>query len=83
MPVRPPAQVEIDTWPRIPPYLEIEASSTEEVIRIASLLGYTETDLTGENTMHVYARHGIDLNAVNELTFASDASISCTTAPRN
>jgi adenylate cyclase, class 2 len=63
------AQVEIDTWPRIPPYLEIEAGSKEEVVRVAALLGYTEADLTGENTIKIYARYGIDLNTIPELRF--------------
>lgn len=63
------AQLEIDTWPRIPPYLEIEAATKDEVVRIAGLLGYTEADLTGENTIKIYARHGIDLNTVRELRF--------------
>ncbi|MGB3438204.1 MAG: CYTH domain-containing protein [Actinophytocola sp.] len=63
------AQVEIDTWPQIPPYLEIEAGSKDEVVRIAALLGYTENDLTGENTIKIYARYGIDLNTIRELRF--------------
>ncbi|MGW4714354.1 hypothetical protein [Nocardia sp. NPDC004260] len=63
------AQLEVDAWPRIPPYLEIEAATKDEVIRIAELLGYTEADLTGENTIKLYARHGIDLNTVRELRF--------------
>lgn len=63
------AQVEIDAWPHIPPYVEIEASSKAEVVRVASLLGYTEADLTGENTIKIYARHGIDLNTITELKF--------------
>lgn len=63
------AQVEIDTWPRIPPYLEIEAGSKDEVIRIARLLGYGEDELTGENTIKVYSRYGIDLNKIPELRF--------------
>jgi adenylate cyclase class 2 len=62
-------QLEVDTWPRIPPYLEIEAATEDEVIRIAELLGYTEADLTGENTIKIYARHGIDLDTVRELRF--------------
>jgi adenylate cyclase class 2 len=55
------AQLEIDEWPLIPPYLEIEAGSRAHVIEVAGLLGYAEADLTGENTVKVYARHGIDL----------------------
>lgn len=63
------AQVEIDTWPQIPPYLEIEAGSKDEVIRVAGLLGHPEADLTGENTIKIYARYGIDLNTIPELRF--------------
>lgn len=63
------AQVEIDTWPQIPPYLEIEAGSKDEVVRVAGLLGYPEADLTGENTIKIYARYGIDLNSVPSLRF--------------
>jgi adenylate cyclase class 2 len=63
------AQVEIDTWPQIPSYVEIEAGSKDEVIRVAALLGYTEADLTGENTIKIYARYGIDLDTIPELRF--------------
>ena len=63
------AEVEIDSWPRIPPYMEIEAPSREDVVRVAELLGYTEEELTGENTTKVYARYGIDLAAISELKF--------------
>lgn len=63
------AQLEIDSWPRIPPYLEIEASGRAEVIRVAALLGYTEDRLTGENTTKVYTRYGIDLSAITDLRF--------------
>jgi adenylate cyclase class 2 len=54
-------RLEIDEWPMIPPYLEIEADSPKEVLRIAGLLGYGEDELTSENTTDVYARYGIDL----------------------
>lgn len=63
------AEVEVDTWPQIPTYLEIEANSAEEVIRVSGLLGYSESDLTGENTIKVYARYGIDLASIPHLRF--------------
>lgn len=63
------AYLEIDKWPLIPPYLEIEAASQDEVIRIAALLGFTESALTGENTVKVYQRYGIDLLAHDHLSF--------------
>lgn len=43
--------------------------SSAEVIRVAGLLGFTETDLTGENTIKISARYCIDLNAIRELRF--------------
>lgn len=64
------AQLEIDEWPLIPPYLEIEAQSRAEVLRIAGLLGYSEDELTGENTVKVYARHGIDLLTLSRVSFS-------------
>lgn len=63
------AQVEIDTWPQIPPLMEIEAGSKDEVVRVAAMLGFTEEQLTGENTIKVYARYGIDLTAISDLRF--------------
>jgi adenylate cyclase, class 2 len=62
-------EVEIDSWPRIPPYLEIEGKSREDVIRVAAMLGYGEDELTGENTTKVYARYGIELAGIAELKF--------------
>lgn len=62
-------EVEIDSWPRIPPYLEIEGKSPGDVIRVAAVLGYGEDELTGENTTKVYARYGIELAGIAELRF--------------
>jgi adenylate cyclase class 2 len=64
------AQLEIDHWPMIPPYLEIEADSKEQVIETAQLLGYQEEQLTGENTVKIYARYGIDLDNISDLRFS-------------
>lgn len=64
------AELEIDEWPLIPPYLEIEAASAEAVRRVASLLGYDEALLTSENTTKVYRRYGIDLAEHRELRLA-------------
>lgn len=62
-------QVELDEWPGIPPYLEIEGTSKDAVAAAAALLGYSEDQLTGENTIKVYARYGISLPGIRELKF--------------
>ncbi|MEU3904086.1 CYTH domain-containing protein [Streptomyces goshikiensis] len=62
-------RLELDHWPLIPPYLEIEADTEAEVWAMAGRLGLGPTDLTGENTTAVYARYGIDLDEVTDLRF--------------
>ncbi|MEV4264105.1 CYTH domain-containing protein [Kribbella sp. NPDC049584] len=63
------AELEIDWWPLIPPYLEIEGRSREHVVDVGKTLGISEDRLTGENTTKVYARYGIDLTAIPDLRF--------------
>lgn len=60
-------ELEIDEWPLIPPYLEIEGPTAADVRRAAAALGYGEGQLTGENTTKVYRRYGIDLAELREL----------------
>jgi adenylate cyclase, class 2 len=62
-------QLEIDTWPRIPAYLEIEAATAEAVTATARQLGIDPVDLTSENTTKIYARYGIDLIGIQDLRF--------------
>ncbi|MDQ0417111.1 adenylate cyclase class 2 [Croceifilum oryzae] len=62
-------RLEIDEWPMIPPYLEIESDSKEQVVEVAHLLGYVESQLTGENTIKIYKQYGIDLNSISDLRF--------------
>ncbi|MDT0319629.1 class IV adenylate cyclase [Streptomyces millisiae] len=62
-------RLEIDSWPLIPPYLEIEGDGAEDVYQAVKLLGFGPGVLTSENTTDVYRRYGIDLEAVTELRF--------------
>jgi adenylate cyclase class 2 len=61
------SRLEIDHWPMIPPYLEIEADSQERVLETARQLGFTEKQLTGENTVKIYARYGINVDEIKQL----------------
>lgn len=63
------AEIEIDAWPLIPPYAEIEGRDRDHVVAAAAALGFQESDLTGENTTKVYARYGIDLASITDLRF--------------
>ncbi|MFD1321980.1 hypothetical protein [Micromonospora sonneratiae] len=68
------ARLEVDEWPLIPPYLEIEADSRDAVLGVAAVLGFNEAELTAENTLKIYSRYGIDLLAHRELRFGGLSS---------
>ncbi|WP_283137790.1 class IV adenylate cyclase [Rhizohabitans arisaemae] len=62
-------RLEVDEWPSIPPYLEVEADSEDEVWAAAARLGIARESLTSINTTEVYAQYGIDLHAIDSLRF--------------
>ncbi|MFD5188154.1 class IV adenylate cyclase [Streptomyces sp. NPDC058357] len=64
-----PARLEVDEWPRIPPYLEIEADDEAQVWEAAAALGFARDRLTSLNTTKVYGLYGIDLEGITDLRF--------------
>ncbi|MBU0471000.1 MAG: CYTH domain-containing protein [Nanoarchaeota archaeon] len=62
-------EVEIDTWPKIPAYLEVEGKSKEDVERIVKLLGFEMSQTTSLDGEGVYQHYGLDLNEFKELRF--------------
>ncbi|MFF4945521.1 adenylate cyclase [Streptomyces rubiginosohelvolus] len=62
-------RLEIDSWPLIPPYLEIEGDCVEDVHGVAARLSIAVPELTSENTTKVFARYGIDLERISDLRF--------------
>lgn len=62
--------VEIDQWPMIPTYLEIEWPNAESVKKVLKILWLEKNITTSENTTKVYQRYGInDLEKIKELKF--------------
>ncbi|MFH9584042.1 CYTH domain-containing protein [Streptomyces luteogriseus] len=62
-------RLEVDEWPRIPPYLEIEADDEAQVWAAAAALGIDRDQLTSINTTKVYGLYGIDLDSIADLRF--------------
>ena len=62
-------EIEIDSWPLIPSYLEIEWNSVEEVEKIVRKIWFSMTYTTSINTNKVYKKHGIDLDKIKILQF--------------
>ncbi len=60
-------EIDIDSWPLIPTYLEIEGSSEEEVYQVLELLGYKREDCTTRDVDGIYRDYGYDLNEIYNL----------------
>lgn len=62
--------IEIDSWPLIPPYIEIEAKSEDEVKEVASLLGFNYNQAVFGSADEVFKDvYGIDILSMDRLTF--------------
>lgn len=62
-------KIEIDEWPLIKPYIEIEGKTTEEIYDALYKLGYKKENAKIMNAEDVYLMYGIDLNLYSELKF--------------
>lgn len=62
-------EIEIDFWPKIPPYLEIEAKSKKEIETIVKLLGFKMSQTTSIGVSKVYAKYGLDIDSFKILKF--------------
>ena len=61
--------IDIDFWPKIPPHLEIEGNSKEEVENVVKILGFTMEDTTSIGIEKVYQKYGINIHEFKELHF--------------
>ncbi len=62
-------EIEIDFWPKIPPYVEIEADSAEKVKKVVKLLGFRMPDTTYISIPEVYQKYGLDIHKFKQLKF--------------
>ena len=63
-------EVDIDSWPLIPTYVEIENDSEEVIFDTVRKLGLEQHEIVSCNTANVYNKYGIDLYKFRELRFA-------------
>ncbi len=64
------AEIDIDSWPMIPTYMEIEAESEEKVKEVEGKLGVDLSKVTALNCDNIYSDiYGIDLKGVKDLRF--------------
>ncbi len=62
-------EIDIDTWPLLPTYVEIEGKSVSDVLNFLNLISYDESKKTTMDVESIYRRYGIDINNYPVLTF--------------
>ncbi|VVB81807.1 CYTH domain protein [uncultured archaeon] len=61
--------IELDFWPKIPAYLEVEGASKEAVEDAVKKLGFDLSQTTTISNMSVYNKYGLDIFDFKELKF--------------
>lgn len=60
-------EIDIDYWPLIPTYIEIEGPSEEAVYRTVEALGFSKESCTSRDVEGLYLDYGHDLNTIYNL----------------
>ena len=63
-------ELDIDTWPGIPTYVEIEGKSEKDLINILNKLGYTIEDTISCTADEIYERYGLSMFNKREIKFS-------------
>jgi adenylate cyclase class 2 len=62
-------EIDIDTWPGIPTYIEIEGTDEDDLEKILNKLGYTMNDTVSCTAGHIYEIYDKDIHSYRELKF--------------
>lgn len=63
------AEIEIDIWPLLKPYMEIECDDENTINEILDLLKIRDKEIVSLNTEQLYKRINIDVHSMSELKF--------------
>lgn len=65
-------EIDIDSWPLIPTYLEIEGKNEDEVYDTLRKLGLKDSDITTKDVETIFLDYGINLNTIHDLKLEED-----------
>lgn len=68
-------EIDIDMWPLIPPYIEIEGNSKEEIVYRLNILGYNIEDTVSCTADDIYVKNGINSLEYTELILEDEKKI--------
>ena len=63
------AEIEIDEWPLLKPYIEIECDNEKIINEIINKLNFEDKEIVSLNTEQLYKKIGIDILKIPELKF--------------
>lgn len=63
------AEIEVDIWPLLKPYMEIECDDENTINELIDLLDVKEKEIVSLNTEQLYKRINIDVHSMSELKF--------------
>ena len=63
------AEIELDIWPNLEPYMEIECDDATVIDEIVSLLEFDDKRIVSMNTEGLYREKGIDILKISDLKF--------------
>ena len=62
-------EIDIDTWPGLPTYFEVEGKDKTDLSNILNLLGYSFEEAVSCTVDEIYKEIGMDINNMKELRF--------------
>lgn len=62
-------EIDIDTWPGLPTYMEIEGKNEKDLQDFLQLIGYSIEDTISCTVDEIYKKNGIDILDIRELKF--------------
>lgn len=65
-------EIDIDYWPLIPTYLEIEGPSEEAVYNTIEALGLNREDVVTKDVESIYLDYGVDIEKIYDLTLEEE-----------
>lgn len=65
-------EIDIDSWPMIPTYVEIEGNNEEKVYKTLEKLSISREKLTTANVDDIYTSYGYNLASISNLKFEEE-----------
>ena len=62
-------EIDIDTWPKLSPYIEFEGRDKNDMENILNILGYSFEDTISCTVDEIYKKISLDINNMKELKF--------------